>query len=96
MPEIKDAVAALTDPRNVTEKGVAHPRPMRAVKHARVVSQLRKDGAGKAEARQLALQALAEIDGEVEEHPKRAGQGREIPGGDTVEDWWIPADRIRW
>ena len=96
MPEIDDAVEALTDPKNVTDKSVSHPRALRGVNQNKVTQRLRKAGAGKAEARQLALQALEKIEGEVEEHPKRSGQGRGVGGEDTVEEWWIPAERIRW
>ncbi len=96
MPDVDDAIQLLTDPGNVTEAEVTRPRPLRTVKHDRVIAKLRKAGAGKAEARTLALQGLEKIDGEVVAHPRRGGNQRGVPGGSEVEDWMIPADAVRW
>lgn len=93
MPTVDDAVKLLTDPANVSRMRVSGPQERFAVKQNRVLRSLRDDGAGKAEARELALQALDKIGGGVEEHTGRAAQaGR---GDREVEDWWIPAEAVR-
>jgi hypothetical protein len=93
VPTVDDAVKALTDPANVTRMRVSGPQERFAVRQNRVLRVLRDDGAGKAEARELALQALDKLGGGVEEHTGRAPQaGR---GAREVEDWWIPAEAVR-
>jgi hypothetical protein len=93
VPTVDDAVKAITDPANVSRIRVSGPQERFAVKQNRVLRALRDDGAGKAEARELALQALEKIEGGVEVHTGRASQaGR---GAGEVEDWWVPADAVR-
>jgi hypothetical protein len=93
VPTVDDAVKLLTEPANVSRMRVSGPQERFAVKQNRVLRSLRDDGAGKAEARELALQALDKLGGGVDEHTGRAPQaGR---GEREVEDWWIPAEAVR-
>jgi hypothetical protein len=94
VPTVDDAAKLLTDPANVARRRISGPQERFAVKQNRVVRALRDDGAGKAEARELALQALEKVGGGVNEHTGRAPRagGR---GGRDVEDWWVPADAVR-
>jgi hypothetical protein len=91
VPTVDDAVKLLTDPANVTRMRSSGPQERFAVKQNRVLRGLREDGAGKAEARELALQALDKIEGGVEIHTGRSSQA----GSREVEDWWVPADAVR-
>ncbi len=95
MAELEDAVKLVTDPANVTRIGAIGPGGDRfSVKSNRVIRGLREAGAGKAEARELALKALDEVAGGVEAHAGRAGvRGQQSAG--EVEDWWIPASAVR-
>jgi hypothetical protein len=93
MASVDDAVAVLTDRANVSELGGAGPRRF-AVKQKRVIARLREAGAGKAEARTLALQAVERVGGEVVEGSDRAGPGRRH--SESVESWIIPLDAVRW
>ena len=94
MPTVDDAVELITDPANVTRMRSSGPDERFAVKQNRVLRALRENGAGKAEARELALQALDKVAGGAEVHTGRAPQagGR---GDREVEDWWVPADAVR-
>jgi hypothetical protein len=93
VPTVDDAVKHLTDPANVTRMRSSGPQERFAVKQNRVLRGLREDGAGKAEARELALQALEKVEGGVEVH---TGRGSQTGRGDReVEDWWVPADAVR-
>jgi hypothetical protein len=93
--ELEDAKKLLTDPANVTRLAATGAQQERfGVNAKRVLRGLRDAGAGKAEARTLALQAIAELGGGVEAHAGRAGQ-RGQSGAGEVEDWWVPADSIR-
>lgn len=96
MADVKDAVALITDPKHISDAGRARPEKQRAVKQQPVLAKLRGSGAGKAEARQLALAAIEEIGGEVEEQTKRGGQTGAAVRFQADEIWWIPAERIRW
>lgn len=95
MPEIEDAVKLVTEPANVSRMGVMGPQQQRfAVKHQRVLKALREAGAGKAEARELALGALEKVGGGAEIHPGRGPQGGARKDRD-VESWWVPAKAVR-
>jgi hypothetical protein len=95
MPELADAVKIITDPANVADSGVTGPQGERfAVKANRVIRALREAGAGKAEARELALKALDEVGGSVDAHAGRAAQ-RGARGERDVEDWWVPKGAVR-
>jgi hypothetical protein len=93
MPDVDDAVELVTDPANVSRSHTSGPQEVFAVKQTRVLKRLREDGAGKAEARELALQALEQVGGGVDVNTARGGAGR---GAEPeVENWWIPADAVR-
>lgn len=96
MPDIDDAVKLLTDPANVTRMGVTGPEEQFSVKQNRVLKGLREAGAGKAEARELALQGLEKAGGGAETH---AGRGARAAGGrgepEAVEHWWVPKSAVR-
>ena len=95
MPDVDDAVELVTDPANSSPMGVTGPQRQFAVNQARVVRALRDAGAGKAEARELALEALTKVNGGAE---IRAGRGAPAAGGrgdSTAEHWWVPADAVR-
>jgi hypothetical protein len=93
MASVDDAVATITDPTNLSEVGGSDPRRF-AVKQKRVIARLREAGAGKAEARTLALQAVEKIGGEVSEGSNRGGvMARHT---ESVESWEIPLESVRW
>lgn len=94
MPDLDDAVKVITHPANVSRLGAIGPQERFAVKSNRVLRALRDDGAGKAEARELALRALDQVGGGAEVRPGRAPQ-RGARGDREVETWWVPADAIR-
>jgi hypothetical protein len=94
MPKLDDAVKLVTDPANVSRLGATGPQERFAVKANRVMRALRDAGAGKAEARELALKALDKVGGGAEVHPSRGAQ-RGARGDREVEDWWVPADTVR-
>ena len=56
----------VTEPANVTRLGATGPQERFAVRSNRVLRALREQGAGKAEAHELALAALAEVGGGAE------------------------------
>ena len=94
MAELEDAVKLITDPANVTRLGATGPEKRFAVNSKRVLRALRSNGAGKAEARELALNALNEVGGGAE---LRAARGTQPGSRDEreLEDWWVPADAVR-
>jgi len=93
MATIDDAAAALTDPRNLSELGGGTERRF-AVKQRQVIARLREAGAGKAEARTLALQALEKLGGEVAEGAHRGDPMARHT--DSVETWVVPLEAVRW
>ena len=80
------------------------PQPLRAGRLARRAPVRRqaeagdrppaRRGAGKAEARTLALQALEKVGGEVTEGTQRGGPMERHT--ESVEGWVIPLDAVRW
>ena len=94
MPEIKDAVALVTDPAYVSPKHVGGEEQF-AVNARRVIRALRDQGAGKAEARKLALDALEEVGGGAEIRAVRGAQAAGGRGDSNTEDWWVPKDSVR-
>ena len=95
MPDLKDAVAAITDPANVSPMGLTGNQRQFAVKQNRVLRTLRDNGAGKAAARELALKAIAEVGGGVDTSLDRGGLARGRQRDRTIESWWIPAEAVR-
>lgn len=96
MAKLDDAVKLVTDGANVTDTMQLGSRQVREVKQSRVLAGLKRAGAGKAEARELALEALAKVDGGVETHIQRGAMRPGGKGERTLETWWIPADAVRW
>jgi len=94
MPEIKDAVALITDPANVAPKHVGGEEQF-AVNAKRVIRALRDQGAGKAEARELGLKALDEVGGGAEIRSTRGAQVAGGRGHSNSEDWWVPKSAVR-
>ena len=94
MPEVEDAVKLVTDPANVTRLGATGPQQRFAVRSNRVLRALRAEGAGKAEAHELALAALTEVGGGAELETSRGSQGG-ARGEREIESWWVPADAVR-
>jgi hypothetical protein len=95
MAKLDDAVKLVTDPANVSRMGATGPQERFAVKSNRVLRALRDGGAGKAEARELALKALEKVGGGAE---IQAGRGSQPTGGrgeSEIESWWVPADAVR-
>jgi hypothetical protein len=93
VPDLADAVKLVTDPANVSPRHAPGPRTF-AVNRNRVLRALRDGGAGKAEARELALDAVREAGGGAELAAGRGPQ-RGDRGERDVESWWIPADAVR-
>jgi hypothetical protein len=95
MPELKQAVELVTDPANVSDLPVTGPEERCAVNSKRVIRGLRELGAGKAEARELGIQAVTEAGGGAE---IRSSRGARVAGGrgdGTAEDWWVPKSAVR-
>ncbi len=95
MPEIKDAVALVTDPVNVSPLPVTGETENFSVNSKRVLRALRDQGAGKAEARELALKALQEAGGDAEIRSTRGSQVAGGRGDSNSEDWWVPKSSVR-
>lgn len=96
MPDLDDAVKLVTDPANVARIHTPGPQERFAVNPVRVTRALREAGAGKAEARELALQALEKVDGGAEIHASRGAPPAGGRGGDSgTEHWWIPRSAVR-
>jgi hypothetical protein len=95
MAELDDAVKIITDPANVTRMGKTGPQEQFAVNQNRVMRALRNAGAGKAEARELALKALRKVDGGADVHASRGAQAAGGRGEATEEHWWVPKAAVR-
>jgi len=95
VPELEDAIKLVTDPVNVSRMGVTGPQQLFAVKQNRVLKALRDSGAGKAEARELALRALEEVGGAAEPLTSRGSPPAGARSESSVESWWVPADAVR-
>ena len=94
MPDPADALRLVTDPANVARMHAAGPEERFEVNSRRVLRALRESGAGKAEARELALSALQEAGGGADLHTSRAPQ-RGARGQVEVESWWVPKRAVR-
>ncbi len=95
MAEVDDAVKLITDPANVAELPRTGPERRFAVNQTRVMKALRDGGAGKAEARELALEALVKVEGGAEIRAIRGTPATGSRGDANAEDWWVPADAVR-
>jgi hypothetical protein len=95
MADLDQAVQLVTDPANVTRMGKTGPDEQFAVKQNRVLKALREAGAGKAEARELALKALEQVEGGAEIHATRGAPPVGGRGDATEEHWWVPKGAVR-
>jgi hypothetical protein len=95
MPDVDDAVKLVTDPANVSRSHASGPEQVFAVKQTRVLKKLREDGAGRAEARELALQALDKVGGGVDVRAARGNPRAARSLEREVENWWVPAEAVR-
>jgi hypothetical protein len=94
VPGLEDALKLVTDPGNVSRAGATGPEQRFAVNSSRVLRALRDGGAGKAEARELALEALAKVGGGAELRASRGAQ-RGGRGDRELETWWVPRTAVR-
>ena len=94
MPEVADALELVTDPANASRMAAAGPEERFEVNSNRVLKLLREQGAGKAEARELALDALREAGGGAELRTSRGPQ-RGNRGQVELETWWVPKRAVR-
>ena len=96
MPDLDDAIRLVTDPSNLSRIHTGGPGERFAVNGKRVTKALRDAGAGRAEARELALQALERVDGGAEIHASRGAAAAGGRGGDSgTEHWWVPRGAVR-
>jgi hypothetical protein len=93
--DLDDAVKLITNPSNVTRMGQTGPEERFAVNQNRVMRALRDAGAGKAEARELALKALEKVEGGAEVHASRGAPAVGGRGDATEEHWWVPKATVR-
>ncbi len=94
MADLAEAVKQVTAPGNVTRMRATGPEERFAVNQHRVIKALRDAGAGKAEARELALKALEEVSGGAEIHASRGAPA--VGRGDATEEhWWVPREAVR-
>ncbi|MDX6581048.1 MAG: hypothetical protein QOI10_232 [Solirubrobacterales bacterium] len=94
MPDVKDAIKVVTDPANLSSFGDSR-RDVRQVNEGKVVAALRELGAeGKADARNLAVQAIGELGGGVETRVEPGGQGAGTRPR-VIETWYVPAEAVR-
>ena len=93
MPDVEDAKKVVTDPANLSSFGDSR-RGVRHVNERKAVAALRELGLEKAEARNLAVEAIGELGGGVETRVEAASQG----AGNrprVIETWFIPAEAAR-
>ena len=95
MADLDEAVKLVTDPANVTRMGKTGPEEQFSVKQNRVLKALREAGAGKAQARELALKALEKVEGGAEIHATRGAPAVGGRGEATEEHWWVPKGAVR-
>jgi len=93
--DLDEAVKLVTDPANVTRMGKTGPEEQFSVKQNRVLKALREAGAGKAQARELALKALEKVEGGAEIHATRGAPAVGGRGEATEEHWWVPKGAVR-
>ena len=94
MPDVEDAKKVVTDPANLSSFGDSR-RGVRHVNEDKVVAALRELGLEKAEARNLAVEAIGELGGGVETRVEQGGQRSARKRPQVIETWHIPADAAR-
>jgi hypothetical protein len=93
MPDVKDAIEVVTDPRNIIfsdSRKVEH-----TVNAKRALAALRKRGASKAEARLLITEAVNQLDGHVGAEVRVGGRGSGPDTKTAAETWAVPAAAVR-
>ena len=94
MPDVEDAKKVVTDPANLSSFGDSR-RGVRHVNEQKAVAALRALGAeGKAEARNLAVEAIGELGGGVETRVEPASHGAGNKPR-VIETWFVPADVVQ-
>ena len=96
MPDVDDAVKLITAGSNLSDPVQLGSHQVREVKQARVLAELKRGGAGKAEARELVLDALEKVDGGVETRIQRGDMRPGGRGDRTLDAWGVPTDAVRW
>ena len=94
MPERDDAIQVVTDPANLTRSDDSRSG-FRAVNQQRAVRALRDQGAGRAEARDLAIEAVRHIGGKVESRVQGGGQAGGRDDHRIAETWLVPIGEVR-
>ncbi len=95
VPDVKDAIKVVTDPANLSSFGDSR-RGVRHVDEQKAVAALREMGdLGKAEARNLAVQAIGELGGGVDTRVESVGPGGGGSRPRVIETWYVPADAVR-
>jgi hypothetical protein len=93
VPDVKDAIKVVTDPANLSSFGDSR-RAIRNVNEHKAVAALRELGAGKADARNLAVQAIGELGGGVDTRVESVGPGGGGSRPRVIETWYVPADAV--
>ena len=94
MPNVQDAIEVVTDPANLA--GFSDRRTgMRAVNEHKAVAALRGQGAGRAEARDLAIEAVRELGGSIQSRVRSGGMAAGRDTRRVVETWLVPISKIR-
>jgi hypothetical protein len=93
-PDVKDAIKVVTDPANLSSFGDSR-RGVRHVDERKAVAALRELGLGRADARNLAVQALGELGGGVDTRVESQGPGGGGSRPRVIETWYVPADAAR-
>ena len=95
MADIEDAINVVTDGANLAGADDGHTG-FRAVNEKRAVRALRDRGAGRAEARELIREAVAEnLGGRVEAQVQRAGRAAGPDATKLIEVFLVPTTAIR-
>jgi hypothetical protein len=93
MPDVKDAIEVVTDPKNIIfsdSRTIEH-----TVNAKRALAALRKRGASKAEARLLITEAVTQLDGHVGAEVRVGGRGAGPDTRTASETWAVPVAAIR-
>jgi hypothetical protein len=93
MPNVKDAIEVLTDPKNLNASDSRSDRV--AVNATRAIRALRNLGAGKAEARTLINDAVDELGGRIVSEVRVGGRATGPDRRKAAEVWSVPKSSVR-
>ncbi len=93
MPDVQDAIKVVTAPAFLIPAGDTHSS-MRMVNDKRAVDELRRQGAGRAEARALITEAVQELGGRVESEVRFGGRASGPDSRKATEIWQVPGDAV--